>query len=79
MFRDRAEAAGLLAERLTGYATQHPLVLAVPRGAVVMGRIIAEKLGGDLDVVLVRKLRAPTSRSSRSAPWTRAAGPTSPP
>lgn len=59
MFRDRAEAAGLLAERLTGYATQHPLVLAVPRGAVVMGRIIAEKLGGDLDVVLVRKLRAP--------------------
>ena len=59
MFRDRAEAAGLLAERLTAYKGQHPLVLAIPRGAVVMAKIIAESLDGDLDVVLVHKLRAP--------------------
>ncbi len=59
MFRDRAEAAGLLAQQLMSYKDQHPLVVAIPRGAVIMARIIAEKLAGDLDVVLVRKLRAP--------------------
>jgi predicted phosphoribosyltransferase len=40
-------------------AGQNPLVLGVPRGAVPMARIIADALGGELDVVLVRKLRAP--------------------
>ncbi|HET7724502.1 MAG TPA: phosphoribosyltransferase family protein, partial [Propionibacteriaceae bacterium] len=59
MFQDRAEAAGLLAQRLATYKGQHPLVLAIPRGAVVMAKIIADDLGGDLDVVLVRKLGAP--------------------
>jgi len=36
-------------------------VLAIPRGAVHMGRVLADALGGELDVVLVRKLRAPDS------------------
>lgn len=58
-FKNREEAATLLAGRLAGYRGQHPLVLGVPRGAVPMARIIADALGGDLDVVLVRKLRAP--------------------
>ncbi len=58
-FSNRDEAAVLLAERLAPYRDQHPLVLAIPRGAVPMGRIIADALGGDLDVVLVRKLGAP--------------------
>lgn len=58
-FKNREEAATLLASRLATYRPQHPLVLGVPRGAVPMARIIADALGGDLDVVLVRKLRAP--------------------
>ena len=58
-FKNREEAAALLADRLAAYRGQQPLVLGVPRGAVPMARIIAEALGGDLDVVLVRKLRAP--------------------
>lgn len=58
-FRDREEAARLLAERLASYHGQRPLVLGVPRGAVPMARLIADALDGDLDVVLVRKLRAP--------------------
>jgi len=58
-FRNREEAATRLAQRLAGYRGQRPVVLGVPRGAVPMARIIAEALGGDLDVVLVRKLRAP--------------------
>ena len=59
MFRDRTGAAVRLADRLKTYQGQHPLVLAIPRGAVPMGRLIADELGGELDVVLVRKLRAP--------------------
>jgi len=62
MFQDRAEAAEKLAERLMEYRGRHPLVLAIPRGAVPMAKIIAEKLGGSYDVVLVRKLRAPFNR-----------------
>jgi putative phosphoribosyl transferase len=34
-------------------------VLAIPRGAVEMGAVVAAELDGELDVVLVRKLRAP--------------------
>jgi putative phosphoribosyl transferase len=59
MFRDRAEAARRLAQALDEYRGQNPLVLAIPRGAVPMAKIIAGELGGEVDVVLVRKLRAP--------------------
>jgi len=58
-FRNRAEAAQKLADRLSVYKGKNPLVLAIPRGAVPMARILADVLGGELDVVLVRKLGAP--------------------
>jgi predicted phosphoribosyltransferase len=61
-FKDRDEAAKQLAGRLAAYKGQNPLILGVPRGAVPMARIIADALGGELDVVLVRKLRAPGQR-----------------
>lgn len=59
MFRDRHDAATRLAERLDAYRGKNPLILAIPRGAVPMAKLIAEKLEGEFDVVLVRKLRAP--------------------
>lgn len=62
IFRDRLDAAEQLAERLAYLKGRRPLVLAIPRGAVPMGRVIANRLGGDLDVVLVRKLRSPFNR-----------------
>jgi predicted phosphoribosyltransferase len=58
-FRNRDEAAAQLAGRLIAYKGHNPLLLGVPRGAVPMARIIADALEGELDVVLVRKLRAP--------------------
>lgn len=58
-FRDRADVAARLAERLAAYRGRRPLVLGVPRGGVPMARTIADVLDGDVDVVLVRKLRAP--------------------
>ncbi|MCR4298574.1 MAG: phosphoribosyltransferase family protein [Gallionella sp.] len=59
IFRDRKDAATRLAEALAQYRGLNPLVLAIPRGAVPMAKIIADELGGEVDVVLVRKLRAP--------------------
>lgn len=59
MFKDRSDAAQQLAQRLLRYRGQHPLIEAIPRGAVPMGRILAEALHGELDVVLVHKLCAP--------------------
>lgn len=60
-FRNREEAAERLVVALRAYQGQHPLVLAVPRGAVPMGRMIADALGGELNLVLVRKLGAPSN------------------
>jgi putative phosphoribosyl transferase len=61
IFESRRDAAQRLARALEEYRGRNPLVLAIPRGAVAMGAVIAAALGGELDVVLVRKLRAPTS------------------
>ena len=58
-FADRNDAARRLGEALEEYRGRDALVLAIPRGAVPIGRIIADALGGELDVVLVRKLGAP--------------------
>lgn len=58
-FKNRQQAAALLAERLIRYKGQNPLVLAIARGAVPMAKIIADALGGEIDVVLVHKLGAP--------------------
>jgi predicted phosphoribosyltransferase len=59
MFRNREDAARQLAEKLKGRDLHDPLVLAIPRGGVVTGAVLAQEIGADLDVVLSRKLRAP--------------------
>ena len=59
VFENRRDAALKLAARLTQHKGKNPLVLGIPRGAVPMARIIAQELEGEVDVVLVRKLRAP--------------------
>jgi putative phosphoribosyl transferase len=47
MFRDRDEAAIRLAGGLEAYRGKNPLILAIPRGAVPMAKIIADELEGD--------------------------------
>ena len=59
-FKNREHAAQLLVDRLSPfYKNKNPLVLGIPRGAVPMAGIIADALGGEMDVVLVRKLGHP--------------------
>lgn len=59
LFLNRNAAAERLSKELLPYKGMSPLVVAIPRGAVPMGEIIAVSLSGDLDIVLVRKLGAP--------------------
>ena len=61
VFANRNDAAKKLAAALDCYRGKNPLVLAIPRGAVPMGQVIADELDGEFDVVLVRKLRSPYS------------------
>jgi predicted phosphoribosyltransferase len=60
-FRDRVEGGRELGERLAEkYAgRQDVLVLALPRGGVVVGREVADRLDAPLDVLVVRKLGFP--------------------
>lgn len=59
-FRDRAEAAQLLAERLrAANVDSDALVLAIPRGGVPVAAEIARALGLELDVIVAHKLGAP--------------------
>jgi predicted phosphoribosyltransferase/pimeloyl-ACP methyl ester carboxylesterase len=58
-FADRADAARQLAVALASYKGTNPLVLGIPRGGMPIGRILADALGGELDIVLVRKIGAP--------------------
>ena len=59
LFHDRIEAGHQLARALHTYQGRSPLILAIPRGAVPMGRALADDLQGELDVVMVRKIGAP--------------------
>jgi predicted phosphoribosyltransferase len=58
-FRDRHEAGRELADELLEYKDDNPIVLALPRGGVVVGYEIAKKLDAALDVLCVRKIGAP--------------------
>lgn len=60
LFTDRAEAGRLLAERLLALHLPGPLaVLALPRGGVPIGALVARALGAPMDLLLVRKIGLP--------------------
>jgi putative phosphoribosyl transferase len=59
VFFDRHEAGARLAEALGRYAGGDAVVLAIPRGGVVIGAEVARALGAPLDVVIPRKVGAP--------------------
>lgn len=59
-FRDRHDAGRTLARKLSQYGNRDDvIVLALPRGGVVVGYEVAHALGVPLDVLIVRKLGVP--------------------
>ncbi|MFA9460515.1 phosphoribosyltransferase [Thiohalorhabdus methylotrophus] len=59
MYRDRAQAGERLAALLGERGIQGDIVLAVPRGGLPVGRVVADALGIPLDIVVARKMGAP--------------------
>jgi len=59
MFTDRHDAGLQLGRLLLHLKEQQPIVLALPRGGVIVGAEVAKALNAPLDVLIVRKLGAP--------------------
>ena len=60
MFKDRKEAGQLLAKRLSSYKNnKNTLVLAIPRGGIIVAHEVAKQLGLPLDVVVIKKIGFP--------------------
>ena len=59
MIKDRVEAGQLLGDNLIKCNLENPVVLAIPRGGVIVGHEIAKKLGCKLDVVISKKITPP--------------------
>ncbi len=61
-FHDRREAGRLLVPRLEAYRNRDDcLILALPRGGVIIGFELATRLNIPLDLLLVRKIGSPTN------------------
>jgi putative phosphoribosyl transferase len=58
-FTDRVEAGERLAEALAGRVRPPLVVLAIPRGGVIVGACVADRLDVPMDVVVPRKVGAP--------------------
>ena len=59
MFRDRADAGRQLADVVESHDVDAEIVLAIPRGGLPVGRVVADRLGVPLDIVVARKIGAP--------------------
>ena len=62
MFSDRVEAGRKLASELVDFLRNRSvIVLAIPRGGVVVGYEVAHKLKVPLDIIIPRKIGAPSN------------------
>ena len=57
MFVDRVDAGNKLAEKIN--LLSNPIVLAIPRGGVVLGDVLAKKFKCKLDIVISKKITPP--------------------
>ena len=62
IYKDRNEAATLLAKELVHLRGEDGVVTAIPRGGLPIGFVIARHLGFPLEVVLVKKIGHPVDR-----------------
>ncbi|MDE1843042.1 MAG: phosphoribosyltransferase, partial [Thaumarchaeota archaeon] len=58
-FKDRVDAAQLLVKNLEGIQKEDTVILAIPRGGVVTGDVIARTFGLKLDIIVSRKIGSP--------------------
>ena len=61
-FTDRRQAGRILAKAVAELPLVNPLVLALPRGGVPVAYEVAQALGAPLDLLMVRKIGAPSNK-----------------
>lgn len=61
LFSDRVDAGRRLVSALRGLVDKDAIVLAIPRGGVVVGYEVAKALEFPLDVIIPRKIGAPSN------------------
>jgi putative phosphoribosyl transferase len=61
LFADRVDAGKRLAQDLKAHVSKDAVVLAIPRGGVVVGYEVAKALVLSLDVIIPRKIGAPNN------------------
>ncbi|MBS3922163.1 MAG: hypothetical protein KGZ37_03325 [Nitrosarchaeum sp.] len=59
VFNDRVDAAKKLVKNMAWLKKEDPIILAIPRGGVVLGDIISSELDVKLDIIVSRKIGAP--------------------
>ena len=59
MFSDRTDAGKQLAKKLEFVKKENPVILAIPRGGVVVADAVASFLDCKLDIIVSRKIGAP--------------------
>jgi len=59
VFKNREEAGKKLAKELEKYKAEKPIVLAIPRGGVIVAKEIVKELNSKLDLVIPRKIGSP--------------------
>lgn len=62
MFKNRHEAGKLLAQKLEHLRGESLVIVAIPRGGLPVGAIIASTLAAPLDVALIKKIGHPYNR-----------------
>ncbi|MGB8868283.1 MAG: phosphoribosyltransferase family protein [Rhodomicrobium sp.] len=59
IYKNRSDAGRRLARELSRYRRDEPIILALPRGGVIVAAAIARAFDAPLDLILVRKLGVP--------------------
>lgn len=59
VLNDREKAGEMLSLKLKKLSLKNPIVIAIPRGGVVTGAVIAKRLRCELDIIAPRKLHDP--------------------
>ena len=62
MFSNRTEAGYLLAQELLKYRGNPVVVMAIPRGGLPLGAVVAKALDAPLEVALTKKIGHPFNR-----------------
>ncbi|HYL66628.1 MAG TPA: phosphoribosyltransferase family protein [Nitrosopumilaceae archaeon] len=62
IFKDRTDAAKRLCEKLLWLKDENPIILAIPRGGVIIADVISSILNCKLDVIVSRKVGAPDNQ-----------------